>query len=121
MGTLPNMPVEVWHETVEVPQDPPPQLNAENHRSRLALERLLADPGDEATWETLAHTYDEMAAEWTDWAKEQHWYAAPIAVGLAHIRPVRPIPDCTSSKIRRISFCLATRASSSRNFLGGTM
>ena len=38
----------------------------------------------------------------------------------AHILPVRPIPDCTSSKIRRIPFWLATRASSSKNFFGGT-
>ncbi len=88
MSTLLDMPVQVWQDAVEVPQDPPPQLNAENHRSRAALERILKDPFDDAAWADLVRTYDEMAPEWTDWAKDQHWYAAPVSVGLAHIRPV---------------------------------
>ena len=82
------MPVQVWHDPVEVPDAPPPELNASTHRSRAALERVLTDPGDDGAWIDLAATYDEMAPEWTEWVQTQPWYAAPVAAGLSHAKPV---------------------------------
>jgi SAM-dependent methyltransferase len=82
------MPVQQWHTPVEPPDAPPPQLNAANHRSRAALERILADPADAQAWCELVLTYDEMAPEWTDWVTQQPWYAASVAAGLAHARSV---------------------------------
>src|SRR5215218_5559263 len=83
------MPVQVWHDPVEVPDAAPPELNASTHRSRSALERVLADPADEGAWIDLADTYDEMAPEWTEWAQEQPWYAASVAAGLTHAKPAQ--------------------------------
>jgi len=82
------MPVQLWYDPVEVPDAPPPELNASTHRSRVALERVLADPADDKAWAELAVTYDEMASEWTEWAETQPWYAAAVAAGLQHARPV---------------------------------
>lgn len=82
------MPVQLWHDPVEIPNAPPPELHASTHRSRLALERVLADPADDKAWAKLAAAYDEMAPEWTEWAQTQPWYAAPVTAGLAYARPV---------------------------------
>ena len=38
----------------------------------------------------------------------------------AHIFPVRPMPDCTSSRTSRIPDRRAMRCNSSKNFRGGT-
>ncbi len=38
----------------------------------------------------------------------------------AHIFPVRPMPDCTSSATITIECFAATRRNSSKNFRGGT-
>jgi SAM-dependent methyltransferase len=79
-----------WHEPTDVPTEPPPDLAAATHASRRALERVLADPDDDAAWEFLALTYAEMAAEWPEWsASQQRWYAAPVRAGLRHARPAR--------------------------------
>ncbi|NUT34322.1 MAG: class I SAM-dependent methyltransferase [Hamadaea sp.] len=83
------MPVQVWHPPVEIPNLPAPDLKASTHRSRKDLERVLADHADAAAWDDLVVTYDEMAAEWTEWAREQPWYAAAVSAGMAHARPVR--------------------------------
>jgi SAM-dependent methyltransferase len=87
------MPVQVWYEPVEIPDAPPPELNASTHRSRLALERVLTDPGDDSAWAELAVTYDEMAPEWTEWVEQQPWYAAGVAAGLQHARSVEWIAE----------------------------
>jgi SAM-dependent methyltransferase len=83
------MAVSLWHSAVDRPDTPPPQLNASTHRSRLALERVLADPDDADAYKALAVAYDEMAPEWTAWAQAQHWYAATVAAGMRHAKPAR--------------------------------
>jgi SAM-dependent methyltransferase len=82
------MPVLMWHNAVEPPDDPAPQLGAGVHRSRIALERVLADPDDDGAYRDLMVAYDEMAPEWTDWTRAQRWYAAPVAAGMTHARTV---------------------------------
>jgi len=82
------MAVTRWHDAVERPDGPPPELNAATHRSRIALERVLADPHDDDAYKALAVVYDEMAGEWTDWVQTQIWYAAPVADGMGHATPV---------------------------------
>lgn len=82
------MAVQRWHSAVERPDAPAPQLNASSHRSRIALERVLADPDDDDAYKALAVAYDEMAAEWTEWVQTQPWYATPVAVGIGYARPV---------------------------------
>jgi SAM-dependent methyltransferase len=82
------MAVSRWHNAVERPDAPAPQLNASTHRSRIALERVLADPDDAEAYKALAVAYDEMAPEWTEWVQTQPWYATPVAVGMGHARPV---------------------------------
>jgi hypothetical protein len=78
-----------WHDAADVPTEPPPDLKGATHRSRIALEQVLADPNDEAAWDFLAESYAEMAAEWREWAEsQQRWYDSPIRVGLAHSKPV---------------------------------
>jgi hypothetical protein len=76
-----------WHESVEVPTEPPPDLHAATHASRTALERVLTDPDAQAAWAFLAATYAEMAAEWQDWVVTQPWYDAPVRDGLRHAKP----------------------------------
>jgi SAM-dependent methyltransferase len=80
-------PALKWHPPVDPPTAPPPDLHAATHRSRIALTQVLADPNDEQAWTGLTDQYDEMAAEWTDWADEQPWYTAPVTAGLAHANP----------------------------------
>src|SRR5262245_47537499 len=82
------MAVSRWHGAVEQPDSPAPQLNAAKHRSRIALERVLADPDDGEAYKALAVAYDEMAPEWTEWVQTQHWYATAVAVGMKHAKPV---------------------------------
>jgi ubiquinone/menaquinone biosynthesis C-methylase UbiE len=82
------MAISLWHRAVDRPDTPAPQLNASTHHSRAALERVLANPEDDAAFEALAEIYDEMAPEWTEWVQTQHWYAASVAAGLAHAQPV---------------------------------
>jgi SAM-dependent methyltransferase len=77
-----------WHSASDSPNELPFEMHAPTHRSRLALERVLADPRDEPAWAALAETYDQMAAQWTEWAQSQHWYNAPIRAGLSHAKPV---------------------------------
>jgi SAM-dependent methyltransferase len=88
LGSVSGMAVSLWHSASDQPDSPAPQLNASTHRSRAALERVLVDPHDDAAYEALAAAYDEMAPEWTEWARDQHWYAASVAAGLAHAQPV---------------------------------
>lgn len=77
-----------WHPPADIPTAPPPQLNASNHSSRVALERVLADPDDAPAWDFLATSYAEMAAEWRKWAdSQQQWYDSPVRVGLPHTKP----------------------------------
>lgn len=76
-----------WHAPTDIPDEAPFEMNAPTHRSRLALERILTDVDDESAWDFLAETYDDMAAEWTDWARTQHWYNAPVRAGLSHAKP----------------------------------
>lgn len=76
-----------WHPPVDVPADPPPALGAARHRSRIALERLLLAPADEAAWDDLAMVYDQQAADWDEWAAAQPTYLAPVAAGLARVGP----------------------------------
>lgn len=78
-----------WHDDGEPADASPPDLAASSHASRAALERILTDPHDDSAWGFLAETYDEMSAEWTVWAREQPWYAAPVATGLIHAQPTR--------------------------------
>jgi SAM-dependent methyltransferase len=82
------MPHLHWHPPTDVPTEPPFEMNAPTHRSRVALERVLAHPDDDGAWGFLAHTYDEMAAEWPEWATSQHWYNSPVRSGLSHAKPV---------------------------------
>lgn len=77
-----------WHPATEVPHEPPYDMQAATHRSRSALDRVLADADDDDAWRALARTYDEMSAEWTEWALGQHWYNAPVRAGLALARRV---------------------------------
>lgn len=76
-----------WHPAAEVPTVAPPELNAPTHQSRSALERVLADPQDVTAWAFLTMTYEEMAAEWREWAGGVPWYDAPVRVGLLHAKP----------------------------------
>lgn len=76
-----------WHPPTDVPTEPPYEMNAPTHRSRVALERVLADPGDRDAWDFLAQTYDEMADEWSAWARSQHWYGSPVRAGLGCAKP----------------------------------
>lgn len=76
-----------WHPPAEVPTEPPPELHAATHRSRSALEQVLAEPDDDASWEFLAATYAEMSAEWRAWALSQPWYDSPVRIGLQHAKP----------------------------------
>lgn len=77
-----------WHPTTYVPSEPPPDLAAATHRSRVALESVLRDPYDRTGWDFLAEYYDESAEEWDDWVATQPWYLAPVEAGLAHTKPV---------------------------------
>ena len=77
-----------WHAPTAVPTEPPPDLHGSTHRSRLALQQVLAHPEDDAAWADLAHTYAGMAAEWPEWVVSQHWYDAPVQAGLRYSRPV---------------------------------
>jgi len=70
-----------------VPTEPPPDLGAATHRSRLALEHVLANPEDDASWDFLAETYAEMADEWPEWIVSQHWYDSPVRTGLRYSTP----------------------------------
>jgi len=82
------MAVSRWHSAVEPPDQPAPQLNAATHRSRVALERVLADPDDADAYKALVVVYDEMAPEWTEWVQVQPWYTASVTAGMRHARPV---------------------------------
>lgn len=77
-----------WHEPTDVPTEAPFQMQAPTHRSRLALERVLTDPDDQAAWANLVEIYHDQAPEWTEWARSQHWYNAPVRAGLRHVTPV---------------------------------
>ncbi|HET6213685.1 MAG TPA: class I SAM-dependent methyltransferase [Micromonosporaceae bacterium] len=77
----------LWHPPTHVPTEPPPDLHAATHRSRLALERILRDPHDESAWDQLAEYYDESAETWDDWTDTQPWYAAAVEAGLSHAKP----------------------------------
>jgi SAM-dependent methyltransferase len=78
-----------WHPAADVPTEAPPDLKGATHRSRVALEQLLADPDNEPSWDILAESYAEMAAEWREWAvSQQQWYDSPVRVGLLHTKPV---------------------------------
>src|SRR5437899_861981 len=77
----------LWHEAVDVPTEPPPDLHAATHASRIALERVLADADEQDEWAFLAATYAEMAAQWRDWVVTQPWYDSPVRHGLRHTRP----------------------------------
>jgi SAM-dependent methyltransferase len=76
-----------WHPATHLPTAPPPDLGASRHRSRLALECILRDPGDEAAWDLLYRYYDESAEGWDDWTDTQPWYVAPLEAGLTHAKP----------------------------------
>jgi SAM-dependent methyltransferase len=82
------MAVRRWHGAVERPDEPPPDLNATTHRSRIALERVLADPDDSDAYKALAVAYDEMSDEWTAWAVTQPWYTAAVTAGMSHAASV---------------------------------
>jgi hypothetical protein len=71
-----------WHEPTSPRLGPAPDLSAGTHRSRLALEDVLTNPGDDHAWARLAGTYDEMAQEWSAWAVTQPGYAATVRDGL---------------------------------------
>lgn len=76
-----------WHPATDVPTDEPFDMQAPKHRSRLALERVMTDPDADSVWDFLAETYDDMADEWTDWARSQHWYNSPVRSGLRYAQP----------------------------------
>jgi hypothetical protein len=76
-----------WHPATDIPTGTPYQMNAPTHRSRLALERILADSDDEPAWDSLAESYDQMADEWSEWAQSQHWYNSPVRAGLSLAKP----------------------------------
>jgi len=78
-----------WHDDADPADGDAPDLSAASHASRAALERVLADPHDDSSWEFLAETYDEMSDDWTEWVQDQLWYAAPVATGLVHTHPTR--------------------------------
>jgi SAM-dependent methyltransferase len=75
-----------WHPPVDPPTEAPYEMHALTHRSRLALEHVLARTDDVQAWDELAEIYDTQAPEWTDWALSQPWYNAPVRAGLAHAR-----------------------------------
>lgn len=75
-----------WHEPTHLPTEPPPDLSAATHRSRVALERILGDPRDERAWDLLAEFYDEAAEGWNEWVATQPWYLAPVEAGLVHAK-----------------------------------
>lgn len=77
-----------WHAPTDVPAEPPVDLRAAVHPSRVALEGVLADPDDGAAWRTLAQAYHEMSDEWTAFACGQRWYDAPVRAGLARAQRV---------------------------------
>lgn len=81
------MPIKRWFPPVEPPDQPPPALAGARHPSRLALERLLTDNDDLQAWADLRASYDDMAAEWTEWSNSQPGYAASVREGLSHARP----------------------------------
>jgi len=83
----------LWHPTTHVPSEPPPDLAADSHRSRAALERVLKDPLDEEAWDLLAAYYDEAAEGWEEWVATQPWYVAPVEAGLARARPARMVVE----------------------------
>jgi SAM-dependent methyltransferase len=76
-----------WHSPTHLPTAPPPDLHAATHRSRMALERVLRNPHDEAAWDQLFEYYDESAEGWDDWTDAQPWYVAPVEAGLSHAKP----------------------------------
>ena len=76
-----------WKRTGPVPRVLPPDLGARTHTSRLALERVLADPRYETGWDHLALIYGEMADEWDEWVATQPHYLDPVIAGLTHASP----------------------------------
>ncbi|MBX6722240.1 MAG: class I SAM-dependent methyltransferase [Dactylosporangium sp.] len=80
-----------WHEPTHRPTEPPPDLAADTHRSRIALERILADPHDGEAWTLLSAYYDEAADGWDTWVRTQPWYLAPVQAGLGHAKPARTV------------------------------
>lgn len=70
-----------------VADGPMTDLHAPVHPSRRALHRVLTDPDDEASWDSLADAYDEMSDIWTDWAEGEHEYLDPVKVGLEYAKP----------------------------------
>jgi SAM-dependent methyltransferase len=76
-----------WHPTTPVPTEPPPDLGAATHRSRIALESILCDPDDESSWDLLAEFYEEAAEGWDEWVATQPWYVAPVEAGLTLAKP----------------------------------
>lgn len=76
-----------WHEPVDVPTEPPPDLHASTHASRVALEHVLANADEATAWAFLASTYAEMAAEWQEWVLTQPWYDSAVQEGLRHAKP----------------------------------
>ena len=82
-----------WHPTTRVPTEAPPDLSARTHHSRVALERILADPRDEAAWDSLAGFYDEAAEGWDEWVDTQPWYVAPVEAGLEYAKPADVIVE----------------------------
>ncbi|MFS8478309.1 MAG: class I SAM-dependent methyltransferase [Micromonosporaceae bacterium] len=80
-----------WHEPTGRPTEPPPDLAAGAHRSRIALERILADPYDDEAWGLLSAYYDEAADGWGEWVQTQRWYVAPVRAGLDHAKPAETV------------------------------
>ena len=77
-----------WHPAVDQPTEAAFEMDAPVHRSRLALERVLADPADTGAWHHLVEIYDDQAVQWTEWARSQRWYVSPVRAGLANAKPV---------------------------------
>ncbi|HET9518252.1 MAG TPA: methyltransferase domain-containing protein [Actinoplanes sp.] len=76
-----------WWPATDVPEGTAPDLRAATHRSRRSLHALLHNPADRQAWDALAATYDEMAADWSQWADHQDHYLSPLRAGLAKARP----------------------------------
>ena len=75
-----------WWPATDVPDGAAPDLRAAVHPSRRRLEHVLRDPADQESWTFLAHTYDEMSGEWSQWADDQHLYVSPLRAGLDRAR-----------------------------------
>ena len=71
----------------ESPPEEQSYAAAENHRSRVWLERILHDESDLDAWKGLAAAYEGMAAEWQAWVSTQSHYLDPVAARSRALEP----------------------------------